>query len=92
MLAWVPGLEVGYTAGLWFILHWPEAYSEALKERWVQAIPLGQALLGLCHGVGSPVGDSLGVRAWQGMAVTTAAFRHHLTSLNLHNTPRYPLS
>lgn len=56
---------LGTWAGLWFTLYWLESYSETLKERWVQAIPLGQALLGLSHGVGSPVCDSLGVRVWQ---------------------------
>lgn len=39
------------------------------------------------YAVSSTVCGSLGVRAWQDMAATTAAFRHHLTSLNLPNTP-----
>lgn len=56
----------------------------------MQATPLGQALLGLCYAVGSSVCDSLGVRAWQDMAATAADFRHHLTSLNLPNTPSIP--
>lgn len=85
-------LLAGYTVGLQFILHRPEASSGALKERWVQAISLGQDLLGLYRTVGSPVCDRLGTRAWQGMAATTTAFRHHLTSLHLPSTPCHPLS
>lgn len=92
LLAWVPGLEAGYTVSLQFILHCPEASSGALKERRVQAISLGQDLLGLYRTVGSPVCDRLGTRALQGMAATTTAFRHHLTSLHLPSTPCHPLS
>jgi hypothetical protein len=49
LLAWVPGLKAGYTAGLWFTLHYLETYIEALKERWVQAGP-GIAGTVLCCG------------------------------------------
>lgn len=90
LLAWLPGLKAGYTADLWFILHCLETYIEALKGKVGSGNTLGQALLGLCCAVGSSVCDSLGVRAWQDMAASTADFRHHLTSLSLPNTPSIP--
>lgn len=50
----------------------------------------GPGIAGMRYAVSSTVCGSLGVRAWQDMAATTAAFRHHLTSLNLPNTPGIP--
>lgn len=92
LLAWVPGLEAGYTVSLQFILHCPEASSGALKERRVQAISLGQDLLGLYRTVGSPVCDRLGTRAWQGMAGYGSHHNSFQTSPHKPASPQHPLS
>lgn len=92
LLAWVPGLEAGYTVGVQFILHCPEAYSGALKERRVQAIPLGQDLLELYLTVGSPVCDRLGTRAWQGMKENGSHHNSFQTSPHKPASPQHPQS